>query len=104
MLSQTVANTTNMSLACHYLQYHSQLSLAPLIVLHHPYGTIKNSYIIMLKLDVSSSVFQNHIKFLTSAYEFDPLQLDGDVKSGIRHLFNIGYTGMFIDSVIDKIR
>jgi hypothetical protein len=56
---------------------------------------------------VSSSVLQNHLNFLTAAHESDPLQLDGDVKSGIRHVFYEGvrgYTGMFTESVVDKIR
>jgi hypothetical protein len=65
---------------------------------------IKNSYIVMLKPDVSSSVLQNHLKFLTAAYESDPLQLDGDVKSGIRHMLGRDYTGMFTYGVVDKIR
>jgi cerevisin len=79
----------------------------PLIAAHHPYGTINNLYIIMLKPDISSSVLQNHLNFLTAAHESDPLQLDGDVKSGIRHVFDEGvrgYTGMFTESVVDKIR
>jgi cerevisin len=79
------------------------LTLAPLIAAHHLYGTIKNSYIVMLKPDVSSSVLQNHLKFLTAAHESDLLQLDGDVKSGIHHVFD-GYTGMFTDGIVDKIR
>ena len=58
----------------------------------------------MLKSDVSSSVVQNHLKFLTAAHESDPLQLDGNVKSGICHVFSGGYTGMFTDGVVDKIR
>jgi cerevisin len=93
-----------MSLARHYLRYYSSSTLAPLIAPHHSYGIIKNSYIVMLKPNVSSSVLQNHLKFLTAAHESDPLQLDGDVKSGIRHVFRRGYTGMFTDGVVDKIR
>jgi cerevisin len=58
----------------------------------------------MFKPDVSSSVRQNHLKFLTAAHESDPLQLDGDVKSGIHYVFGIGYIGMFTDGVVDKIR
>jgi cerevisin len=44
---------------------------------------------------------------LTAAHESDPLQLDDDVKSGICHVFDEGvrgYTGMFTESVVDKIR
>jgi cerevisin len=62
----------------------------------------------MLKPDVSSSVLQNHLNFLTAANESDLLQLDGDVKSGIRYVINDdvlkGYSGMFTESVVDKIR
>ena len=58
----------------------------------------------MLKPDVSSSVLQNHLKFLNAAHESDPLQLDGDFKSGIHHVFDRGYTGMFTDGVVDKTR
>ena len=43
-------------------------------------------------------------QFLTAAHESDPLQLDGDVKSVIQHLFGIGYSGMFTDGIVDKIR
>jgi cerevisin len=46
----------------------------------------------------------NHLKFITAAHESDPLQLDGDVKSGIRHMLDRGYTGMFTDGVVEKIR
>ena len=90
--------------ACRYLRHHSLSTLAPLIAVHHPHGIIKNSYIIMLKPDISSSVLQNHLKFLTAAHKSDPLQLDGDVKSGIHHVFDRGYTGMFTDGVVDKIK
>jgi len=58
----------------------------------------------MLKPNTSSSVLQNHLKFLTAAHESDPLQLDGDVKSGIHYVFGRGYIGMFTDGVVDKIR
>jgi cerevisin len=49
---------------------------------------------------------QLHLWFWFS-HESDPLQLDGDDKSGIRHVFDEGvkgYTGMFTESVVDKIR
>jgi len=74
---------------------------------HHPHGTINSSYIVMLKPDVPSSVMQNHLNFLTAAHESDPLQLYDDVESGIRHVYDghvKGYSGMFTDSVVDKIR
>ena len=61
----------------------------------------------MLKPDVPSSVMQNHLNFLTAAHEADPLQLYDDVESGIRHVYDghvKGYSGMFTDSVVDKIR
>jgi cerevisin len=44
---------------------------------------------------------------LTAANESDPLQLDDDVKSGIHYVINgdvKGYSGMFTESVVDKIR
>jgi hypothetical protein len=58
----------------------------------------------MLKPNIPLSVSQNHLKLLIAAHESDPLQLDGDVKSGIHHVINIGYTDMFINSIVDKIR
>ena len=101
-LPRTYHLLSMMSLTCRYLRYCSSSTLAPLKAA--PHGTIKNSYIVMLKPDVSSSVLQNHLKFITAAHEADPLQLDGDVKSGIRHMLDRGYTGMFTDGVVDKIR
>jgi cerevisin len=73
----------------------------------HPHGSINNSYLVMLKNDVPSSVMQNHFNFLTVAHESDPLQLDGGVQSGIRHVYNghiKGYSGMFTDGVVERIR
>ena len=88
-----------MSFARRYFRYHSSSTLAPLMVGHDPYGTIKNSYLVILKSNVSSSVL-----VMTAAHESDPLQLDGDVKSVIQHLFGIGYSRRFTDGIVDKIR
>jgi len=85
----------------------SPLTLAPLKATHHPHGTINNSYIVMLKDDVPSNIMQNHLNFLTMAHEFDPLEVDGAIESGIRHVYDghiKGYSGMFTGGVIERIR
>ena len=74
---------------------------------HHPHGTINNSYIVMLKDDVPQAIMQNHFNFLTMAHESDKLQLEDGVASGIRHVYDghiKGYSGMFTDGVVERIR
>jgi cerevisin len=85
----------------------SPLTLAPLMAAQHPHGSINNSYIVMLKDDVPATVMQNHFNFLSLAHESDPLELDDGVESGIRHVYQghiTGYSGMFTDRVVERIR
>lgn len=85
----------------------SPLSSAPLMDTHHPHGSINNSYIVMLKDDVPPAIMQNHLNFLTMTHESDKLQLEDGVVSGIRHVYDghiKGYSGMFTDGVVERIR
>jgi cerevisin len=85
----------------------SPLTLAPLMAADHPHGTINNSYIVMLKHDVPSSIMHNHLNFLAMAHQFDPFQAVGDVESGLRHVYDghiKGYAGVFTDAVVERIR
>ncbi|KZP27640.1 hypothetical protein FIBSPDRAFT_780867 [Athelia psychrophila] len=85
----------------------SPYTLAPLMAAEHPHGSVNSSYIVMLKDNVHPSVLDNHMNFLTMAHEADPLQLDG-AESGLRHVYNHhnvkGYSGLFTDSVVERIR
>lgn len=81
-----------------------QFALAPLMASYHPHGTINDSYIIVLKKDVSQNVLQNHFNFLQMAHEADPLT--GEL-SGLRHTYSsniLGYSGRFTNGVLDLIR
>jgi cerevisin len=87
-------------------QRRPYLSVAPLVQVEHVHGTINNSYIVVLKDDVTPSLMQNHINFLQSAHQSDSL-LGADVASGLRHVYDShikGYAGEFTDGVLDQIR
>jgi cerevisin len=80
------------------------LDLAPLSeeTLH---GHIDDAYIVTLKNDVPVSLMTNHMNFLESAHEYDPLQGDA---SGVKHIYNShvlkGYAGHFTEDVVSQIR
>lgn len=83
----------------------SPLTLAPLIAADHPHGTINNSYIIMLKDGLSTTVMQSHMNFLQDAHSSDPLV--GDDFAGVQHVYDgpiNGYAGRFTESVVEQIR
>jgi cerevisin len=82
----------------------SSWSFAPLEASEHP-DTINNSYIVMLKDDVPSSLLMYHLNFLSRAHDADPLL--GDDASGIQHVYDghiKGYAGRFTESVVHQIR
>jgi cerevisin len=83
----------------------SPLTIAPLVVSDHPHGTVNNSYIVMLKDDLPTSLMQNHINFLMAAHDADPLV--GDDMAGISQIYDghiKGYAGRFTTNVLDQIR
>lgn len=87
-------------------QRRPYLAVAPLVEVEHVHGTINNSYIVVLKEDVSPSLMQNHLNFLQSAHESDSL-IGNNVASGVRHLYDThikGYAGEFTDGVLEQIR
>lgn len=83
----------------------SPLTLAPLVAEDHPHGTINNSYIVMFKDDLPTSVRDSHMNFLLSVHSNDPLL--GDDFAGVTHVYDghiIGYAGRFTENVIEQIR
>ncbi|KAJ7286983.1 peptidase S8/S53 domain-containing protein [Mycena rebaudengoi] len=77
-----------------------RLTLAPLLAEGHRYGSINNSYIVMLKKDTPTYVVQNHLNFLQLAHATD------DDGFTIKHFYNHvkGYAGHFSEKVVDQVR
>ncbi|KAG9312208.1 peptidase S8/S53 domain-containing protein [Chiua virens] len=87
-------------------QRRPYLGVAPLVEAEHVHGTINNSYIVVLKDDIPSSLMQNHLNFLQAVHHSDSLLGDG-VASGLRHVYDThikGYAGEFTDGVLEQIR
>ncbi|KAG1898950.1 peptidase S8/S53 domain-containing protein [Suillus fuscotomentosus] len=83
-----------------------QLKVAPLIASDHPYGTVNNSYIVVLRDDLPQAVVQNHYNFLQMAHASDSLLGDG-LAEGVRHFYDghiKGYGGEFTENVIEQVR
>ncbi|CCM02972.1 uncharacterized protein FIBRA_05087 [Fibroporia radiculosa] len=83
----------------------SSLAYAPLLIPHHPYGTVNNSYIIMLKEGITPALMQNHLNFLATVHESNPLV--DDLDAGLRHVYDghvKGYAGKFSEDTIVSIR
>ncbi|OJA07748.1 hypothetical protein AZE42_08984 [Rhizopogon vesiculosus] len=85
-----------------------QLNVAPLIVSEHPYGTINNSYIVVLRDELTQAAMQNHLNFLQTTHASDSFLSDTDgFAEGIRHVYDghlRGYAGEFTENVIEQIR
>ncbi|KAG5646212.1 hypothetical protein DXG03_004038 [Asterophora parasitica] len=83
--------------------YNSPLTLAPLVINEHPKGSLNNSYIVILKHDVSQSLKANHFNFLQTAYSDDSLP-----DSGIQQVYDghriSGYAGRFSDDTVQRLR
>ncbi|KJA18128.1 hypothetical protein HYPSUDRAFT_145495 [Hypholoma sublateritium FD-334 SS-4] len=80
------------------------LALAPLVAVEHPHGSINNSYIVMLKDDLPSTVMETHMSFLLAAHGANPLMED---VSGVQQVYNghvTGYAGRFTEQVVEQIR
>ena len=82
-------------------------ALAPFHTLQaeHQDKAIKNSYIVVLKDDLSTAAVDNHLNVLQAIHEDDPLIADGSV--GISQVYNsylTGYSGRFTDAVVQRIR
>ncbi|KAI0684846.1 peptidase S8/S53 domain-containing protein [Cytidiella melzeri] len=81
------------------------LALAPLLVEEHPHGTVNNSYIVMLKPDVTPALLANHMNFLSTVHASSPFA--GDDTAGLKHVYDShvkGYAGTFSEGVVDAIR
>ena len=83
---------------------NSPLSFAPLIASEHPHGSVNNSYIIVLKDNISEELKVNHLNFLQALHTSDPLV--GDELSGVQRVYEgiHGYSGRFTESVIEQLR
>lgn len=78
------------------------LGLAPLHEEFHPHGSVNNSYIVVLKNDVSSLHVKNHLNFLAAAGN-----LLASNDDGVSHVYDghiKGYAGKFGESTLDIIR
>jgi len=83
---------------------NTPLSIAPLVAVEHPHGSINNSYIVMLKDDLPSALKDSHMNFLQLAHSSDPLV---DDLSGVQQIYNghiTGYAGRFTERVVEQIR
>lgn len=83
----------------------SPVAVAPLLAEHHPYGTVNDSYIIMLKDGITPLLMQNHLNFVTNVHEASAGYLD--IFEGLTHVYDghiKGYAGKFTESTIDMIR
>lgn len=79
--------------------------LAPLLT---PGESISNSYIIVLKNDVSTQTAKNHTGWVKTVTDRDGVHAYLNEKPGIHHVFDSpnakGYSGIFDDEVIQLIR
>ncbi|KDR75523.1 hypothetical protein GALMADRAFT_140166 [Galerina marginata CBS 339.88] len=97
--------STPLSTSPSFQSSSSPLTLAPLVSVDHPHGSINNSYIVMLKDGLPSVVMQNHMNFLQAAHGADPLV--GDDFAGVQQVYDghiNGYAGHFTEAVVEQIR
>ncbi|KAG2136812.1 peptidase S8/S53 domain-containing protein [Suillus cothurnatus] len=83
-----------------------QLKVAPLMASDHPYGTVNNSYIVVLRDDLPQALIQNHLNFLQMAHASDSF-LGDESAEGVRHFYDghiKGYAGEFTENVIEQVR
>jgi cerevisin len=83
-----------------------QLKVAPLMPSDHPYGTVNNSYIVVLRDDLPQALIQNHLNFLQMAHASDSF-LGDESAEGVRHFYDghiKGYAGEFTENVIEQVR
>ncbi|KIY70711.1 hypothetical protein CYLTODRAFT_370605 [Cylindrobasidium torrendii FP15055 ss-10] len=80
------------------------LKLAPVLSEGHVHGTLNDSYIVVLKNELSPSLKDNHFNFLQLAHSESPLL--GGVTGGLRHVYESinGYAGQFSESTIERLR
>jgi cerevisin len=100
----STANATPLSTSPHIApNQRSPFVKAPLLHPEHPHGTLNNSFIVMLKQDLSPELKANHFNFLQAAHNSDPLL---DPGSGVQRIYEHinGYSGRFTENVVDHIR
>ncbi|KAF8523247.1 peptidase S8/S53 domain-containing protein [Gautieria morchelliformis] len=85
----------------------NQVSLAPLV--ESATNPILNSYIVVLKDDVSPAAFNAHTNFVQNTHAQAQATDDvlEDIEHGLKHVYDShfkGYAGTFAQSTVDKIR
>ncbi|KAJ7025899.1 serine-type endopeptidase [Mycena alexandri] len=78
------------------------LALAP-FAQQERYGSINNSYIVVLKPDTHPQVMENHFNFLRMAHQHQPLV---DDSFAIKHVYPHinGYAGRFSEDSVNQLR
>ncbi|KAJ6491648.1 peptidase S8/S53 domain-containing protein [Mycena vitilis] len=101
-LAAAVSSTPLSTSSFYSAPQRTPISLAPFADVHR-YGSINNSYIVVLKQDTPASIMQNHFNLLQAAHEAQPL-LDGSFQ--IRHVYDKinGYSGHFSPDAVDALR
>lgn len=101
----STAYSSPLSTSSHYAPLQrSPLAVAPLFESEHGHGAINNSYIVVLKDDLPPSLMDNHLNFLATAHQADPLV---DALSGVQQVYTShirGYSGRFTDGVVELLR
>ncbi|GBE80855.1 Subtilisin-like protease [Sparassis crispa] len=82
----------------------SSIAFAPLMVSHHPHGSVNNSYIVMFKDGISTALMQNHWNFLQAVHVEHPLLDDVDGLSQVYDGHVKGYAGKFSEGAVQRIR
>ena len=75
--------------------------IAPVLESEHLYGTINDSYVVVLKDDISSSLLSNHLNLLSTIQQADDRELE------LHHVYDgviKGYAGRFSDAALHHIR
>lgn len=82
----------------------SPFALAPLIQEDHIHGSINNSYIVMLKDGISSSLMENHFNFLQMAHSEEPLI--AEAASGLQQVYSHinGYHARLSEATVERLR
>ena len=90
--------------------HDDRISIAPLYIPPAPaQDLVNNSYIVILKDDISPSAFTAHLNFVSLLKEVSPLQGDADDSEfESEHVYDSaiakGYAGRFSEDAVEMIR
>ncbi|KAJ7736851.1 peptidase S8/S53 domain-containing protein [Mycena metata] len=101
-LVTSVAGTPLSTNAFYVPPQRDPLALAP-FAQQERYGSINNSYIVVLKPDTHPQVMENHFNFLRLAHQSQPLV---DDSFAIKHVYPDikGYAGRFSEDAVNQLR